>query len=109
MSVKKQTIKEAEPVRTVLPDAASEAPAKAPKEAEPEATVYLGPSIDKVVNHGTVFRRGEISGALEEKIKEIPAIRGLIVPISDYARVAREITLPEGRYRTLFDKVKASE
>ena len=113
MSARKKTATtEAEPiVATVVTDEeiASEnteaaAPETAP-EPEPEAVVYLGPDIDRLVNHGTVYERGIIPEYLEKKIKEVPAIKGLLVPVSRYAEVAREITLPEGRYRTLYDIV----
>ena len=69
------------------------------------ATVYLGPSIEKIVNHGTVFEGGILPAALENKATEIPAIRGLIVPTSRYAEVARDVKLPDGRYRILYDTV----
>ena len=106
MSTKKKvTAETAEPITSVLPDAAvAEAGVQ-----EKESTVYLGPSIDRAINHGTVFKAGELPAYLEEKIKQIPAIRGLIVPTSRYAEVAREIKLPTGRYRTLYDTVKNSK
>ena len=57
----------------------------------------------------TTFKRYQVQinilTSLEKKIKEVPAIKGLLVPISRYAEVAKEITLPEGRYRTLYDIV----
>jgi len=79
--------------------------AQASPEEKAEAMVYLGPSIDKVVNHGTVFEGGILTAALQQKAAEIPAIRGLIVPTSRYAEVARDVKLPEGRYRILYDTV----
>ena len=72
---------------------------------EKESTVYLGPTITRVVNHGTVFSRGEIPAYIEDKISAYPAAKGLIVPVSDYAKVAREIRLPGSRYRTLYDTI----
>ena len=113
MSARKKTATtEAEPIRaTVVTDeeiadvnTEAEAPAAAP-EPEPEAIVYLGPDIDRLVNHGTVYEGGVIPDYLQKKIEQIPAIKGLLVPVSRYAEVAREITLPEGRYRTLYDIV----
>ena len=97
MSARKKTATEAEPIRT--------APIETPA-VEPEAVVYLGPDIEGLVNHGTVFDGGELPDNLNAKIGEVPAIKGLIVPVSRYAEVAREITLPEGRFRTLYDLVK---
>ena len=110
MSARKK-VTDAEPIKTA---AVTEAPETEPAETAaaevqeaPEAVVYLGPDIDRLVNHGTVFEGGELPEYLTDKIKEIPAIKGLIVPVSRYAEVAREITLPEGRFRTLYDTVKA--
>lgn len=102
MSARKKTATEAEPIMT----APVEAPGTDEARQEPEAVVYLGPDIDRLVNHGTVFEGGTLPDYLNEKIKAIPAIKGLIVPVSRYAEVAREITLPEGRFRTLYDLVK---
>lgn len=74
-----------------------------PEKKEPENVVYLGPSIPKCVNHGTVFSGG-IPPFLEEKIEKIPAIRGLIVPVSLYAETAMGVKTP-GRLKTLYDLV----
>lgn len=107
MSKKTAHTEVAEPITAALPEVpVAEA---AEQTAEKESVVYLGPSIDRTVNHGTVFKAGELPAYLEAKIRQVPAIRGLIVPISRYAEVAREITLPTGRYRTLYDTVKNSK
>lgn len=109
MSTKKKVL-EAEPIRAVLPEMIEAQGEAAPEpEQEKESVVYLGPDIDRTVNHGTVFQGGELPGYLEEKIKQIPAIRGLIVPVSRYAEVAREITLPTGRFRTLYDTINSAK
>lgn len=86
---------------------AEEVQADAPKE-EIKATIYMGPSLDRVVQHGTIFADGTIPGILEDKIKEIPAIRGLIVPFEQCAQVAKAVTLPDGRYRMLYDMVQGT-
>ena len=73
------------------------------KAAKPvEAVVYLGPAIPKLVSHGTVFSDGKIPAYLEAMAKKIPAIRGLIVPVSRYAEAAKELRSP-GRLKTLYD------
>lgn len=105
MSTKKKVL-EAEPIRAVLPEMIEAQGEAAPEpEQEKESVVYLGPDIDRTVNHGTVFQGGELPGYLEEKIKQIPAIRALIVPVSRYAEVAREIRLSGSRCRTLYDTI----
>lgn len=82
--------------------------AEAPAKGEIKATIYMGPSLDRVIQHGTIFEDGAIPGILEDKIKEIPAIRGLIVPFEQCAQVARAVTLPDGRYRMLYDMVQGT-
>ena len=75
------------------------------KAAKPvEAVVYLGPAIPKLVSHGTVFSDGKIPAYLEAMAKKIPAIRGLIVPVSRYAEAAKELR-SQGRLKTLYDAV----
>lgn len=109
MSTRKKVL-EAEPIRAVLPEMIEAQDEAVPEpEQEKESVVYLGPDIDRTVNHGTVFQGGELPGYLEEKIKQIPAIRGLIVPVSRYAEVAREIALPTGRFRTLYDTINSAK
>ena len=86
---------------------AVEVQAEASKE-EIGATIYMGPSIDRIVQHGTIFAGGVIPGILEDKIKETPAIHGLIVPFEQCAQVAKAVTLPDGRYRMLYDMVQGT-
>ena len=71
-----------------------------------EAVVYLGPAIPKLINHGTVFSDGVIPPHLEAKISEIPAIKGLIVPVSLYAESERDLKVP-GRLKTLYEAVSS--
>ncbi len=73
------------------------------EEPEAEDTVYLGPDIKDInINHGKVFKNGTLPNFLAERIKEVPAIKGLIVPVSRYAEVARAVTLPDGTYSMLY-------
>lgn len=72
-------------------------------EEQAEDTVYLGPDIKDInINHGKVFKNGTLPNFLAERIKEVPAIKGLIVPVSRYAEVARAVTLPDGTYSMLY-------
>ena len=52
--------------------------------------VYCGPSIKDVVREGTVFSEG-IPEALEEYIQKNPAVRSLIVPLTDFAAFRADI------------------
>lgn len=75
------------------------------KSAGAAAVVYLGPDIYRVANHGTVYANGIIPAHFEAKIAEVPAIRGLIVPVDQYAEVAKAVTEPTGRYSFLYNIV----
>ena len=73
------------------------------KQEPPEDVVYLGPNINDInINYGRVFAGGVIPEFLEERIKEVPSIKGLIVPVSRYAEVAQAVTLPDGRFSMLY-------
>lgn len=95
------TVQEAE-------DAGVSSEATAAGQDQIKATIYMGPSIDRVVQHGTIFEDGTLPGILEDKIKEVPAIRGLIVPFEQCAQVGKAVTLPDGRYRMLYDMVQGT-
>ena len=114
--MKKKT-KEAAPVAVPAPEeAAVETPAvaeepapkeekKAKKPEAPKTVVYLGPNIEFVVNHGTVFTDG-VPEPLQAKIQQIPAIKGLLVPLDKYADGETEIARG-GRLKALYDLVKS--
>jgi hypothetical protein len=76
--------------------------------AEIKATIYLGPTIDRLVNHATIFEDGVLPDYLEEEITRVPAIRGMIVPFTECARVEYLRTLPDGRYRMLYDMISGA-
>ena len=111
MSPRKKTTSEvAEPIKSVLSDEPAEAveiQADPMPDPEPESVVYLGPSIGKYINHGTVYEGGVLPQYLKDKIEEIPAIASLIVPVSRYAEVALAITLPEGRLKRLYEYIES--
>ena len=103
---------EAEAVPEHTPEAAEETTAppeetvgqqEPEKQEPPEDVVYLGPNINDInINYGRVFAGGVIPEFLEERIKEVPSIKGLIVPVSRYAEVAQAVTLPDGRFSMLY-------
>ena len=55
-----------------------------------EAYVYCGPSIKDVVREGTVFV-GELPEALDEYASKNPAIKSLIIPLTDFAQFRADI------------------
>lgn len=71
-------------------------------EAEPVA--YLGPDLKNIAINGTVYTNG-LPKALEDKIKEIPALRGLLVPISQLAAAGVAITTKGTAINNLYNAV----
>lgn len=53
-------------------------------------TVYLGPEIPGIVSAGAVFNNG-LTRKLEEKAKEFPEIKMLIVPLKDAVKMKKEL------------------
>lgn len=71
--------------------------------ATPQPVVYLGPTLEHVVAHGTVFTNG-LPEALTAKIEEKPFINGLIFPVSEYAAKAAIVATKGTALNTLFRK-----
>jgi len=72
--------------------------------AADEAMAYLGPDIKLVTVNGTVYTGG-LPKALEDKIKELPALKGLIVPVSDLAAASVAIRTPGTALYNLYNAV----
>lgn len=66
--------------------------AKKRKQAAQEAAtvVYCGPTIPGVANQFTFYRNG-VPAAMEEKAEEIPAIRGLLVPLEQLPETMKKL------------------
>lgn len=67
--------------------------------AAPEQVVYIGPNIG-VVRQDSVFTGG-IPAHLTEKIKAIPAIESLIIPLDSFAEARKERQSGAGRIVTI--------
>lgn len=78
--------------------------AKTTTPAAPETVVYIGPNIPGVVRQDSVFTSG-IPAHLAEKIKVIPAIEGLIVPLESFAAARKERQSGAGRIVTICNNV----
>lgn len=83
-------------------EAAMEA-AEAAKAAE--AVTYVGPDIKKVAINGTTYIGG-LPDVLQEKIEQIPAIRGLLVPISKLAETGVAIATKGTALNNLYESVQ---
>lgn len=78
-----------------------------------KTVAYIGPDIveNKVlaVSHGTVFKNG-LPEVLEKKVEEIPAMKSLLVSVSDYATASAAVATPgtalNNIFRTVSGKLK---
>lgn len=80
------------------------AAAAAAKAAEPVA--YLGPDLKNVAINGTVYVGG-LPETLQSKIAEIPAIKGLLVPVSGLAAAGVAIATQGTALNNLYNAVSA--
>ena len=55
-----------------------------------DAVAYIGPTISRVAVSGSIYKAG-LPRKLEEKIKEIPAIGELIVPVSRLGAARKQV------------------
>lgn len=107
MSTKKTTATEVEETAAVTAAeeaAATAATAETAAAAEPMA--YLGPDLKNVAINGTVYIGG-LPAALQAKIKEVPAIKGLIIPISSMATAGVAIRTQGTALNNLYNAVSA--
>lgn len=74
--------------------------------AAAEPVAYLGPDLKNIAINGTVYVGG-LPKALQEKIEEIPAIKGLVVPISNLASAGVAIRTQGTALSNLYNAVSA--
>ncbi|RHR51972.1 hypothetical protein DWX10_16265 [Clostridium sp. AF18-27] len=63
--------------------------------------VYIGPSIEHVVQSGTAFRGG-YPPKVQEAITNRPYLQGLFVPADRLAQTKKELRDPGSAIRTLY-------
>lgn len=82
--------------------------AKKRKQADQETTtvVYCGPDIHGVANQFTFYRNG-VPAALEAKAEEIPAIRGLLIPLEQLPETMKKLRGRSGHAYQLHNLVQA--
>lgn len=97
------TKRKAEEAQAIEAGAAQTAAETQKTAAAPQPVVYLGPTLQHVVAHGTVFTNG-LPEALTAKIEEKPFINGLIFPVSEYAAKAAIVATKGTALNTLFRK-----
>ena len=74
------------------------------KEGSKEPVAYVGPDIKNVAINGTVYVDG-LPTALQEKIGDVPALKGLLVPISNLAAAGVAITTQGTALNNLYNAV----
>lgn len=111
MSKKNATAEEA----VLIEDAAvkettvAEKKAKKQSKAEPANNVsvmYVGPTIEHVVQKSTVFKNGVLPKALNELVEEAPYIKKLLVPIDALPAAMKELNRPNSTLNVISEKVK---
>lgn len=97
MSNKKST------VETVKTEERTEKAEKTVK-AKKETLVYCGPSIPHICARYAMF--SDVPKLLDEKAKEIPLIRNLIVPLSEFPKVRVQIDKGEGPSASIYREIQ---
>lgn len=70
-----------------------------------EQVIYVGPTIKNVVKQHTVYTNG-LPAILEEKAKELPAIKKLVVPVSKLMEVRKQLEQTGTAYSVFYAQVK---
>lgn len=71
--------------------------------------VYCGPSVKNTVKQFTVYSDGDtLPDAVTDFLNKIPAARGLMVPIADFANTRAALENPKSGAGIIFAAVKAA-
>lgn len=71
--------------------------------------VYCGPSVKNTVKQFTVYSDGDaLPDAVTDFLNRIPAARGLMVPIADFANTRAALENPKSGAGIFFAAVKAA-
>lgn len=71
--------------------------------------VYCGPSVKNTVKQFTVYSDGDtLPDAVNDFLNKIPAARGLMVPIADFANTRAALEDPKSGAGIIFAAVKAA-
>ena len=68
--------------------------------------MYVGPTIEHVVQHSTVFRNGALPAPLIKLIEEAPYVKKLIVPVEALPAAMRELNQKNSALCVISEKVK---
>ena len=76
------------------------------KEGKKEPVAYVGPDIKNIAVNGTVYIDG-LPEPLQEKIRDVPALKGLLVPVSGLAAAGVAIATQGTALNHLYHAVSA--
>lgn len=79
---------------------------KAKKAAEPVIFVYCGPTIPHICPRFAMF--SAIPAPLEEKARELPLIRSLVLPISAFSAARQQIEGKSGPLYRIYQQIQKS-
>lgn len=74
---------------------------------QPEKTMYIGPTLEAIAAHNTVFE--ELPESLKAAIKKRPYLAGLCVPIPGLAKALQQIDSKQGGAYTLYSKAESEK
>ena len=69
-----------------------------------ETVMYIGPSIKNVVTTGTLYNNG-LPEILKKEAEKQPAIKSLIIPMSELTAAQKELATPGSALKIIYDKV----
>ena len=102
MSKKEITVTETEQREMVTENK----PKKSTEKKHDVSVMYVGPTIEHVVQKSSVFKNGVLPKALSELIKEAPYIKKLLVPIDALPAAMKELNNPNSALNAISEKVK---
>ena len=70
-----------------------------------ESVIFIGCSIPDIVQQFAIFNNG-LPEKINEIVKEFPFIKGLIVPVSIFAKARAELDTPESAFCALNERLK---
>lgn len=75
-------------------------------ERERKTVVYCGPTIPGTAKQYTIFNNG-IPEGLEKRAEQVPAIRGLVIPLDDLPAAMKSLRSGAGHIYRLYRLVQA--
>lgn len=70
------------------------------------SVMYVGPTIERIVQHSTVFKNGVLPEPLKKLIEEAPYVKKLLVPIDALPAAMKELNQKNSALNVISEKVK---